>query len=455
MGLFSRKKSNSVQVEQPDTTERTKAESNFMTLLNAKIPEYITGYFNINNKSQPYNSDTLLKFYETVSQVNSLINYIAENCAKLPIKHYRYQSNGKKKPLPETELLKTVDKIDFDDAVKQVLIHGNLFLLKGITPGFEYPTKYTVEGSNRIFVIPQYTQDQYGSPILTKDVNDNPVIGYKKLIDAGNLKQLKIEEVIHVRKANPNKVGKNYYYGASKLYAATRSINVLANVYDTINTILSAKGALGFISRAAKQNELDPMMYQDIIENVERRINEDFGTTGSRRAIMTTLADLKWNRMDSPVNEFMPIELTAQEFAQLCNQFAVPDILFNSKGNTTYNNYKEAQKVFYTNCIEPLMSLILTSISIDAKIHLRNEWLEVDYSGIDALQIDKKTHAESKQAEINYLGLMIDKKLISKNQALEIMEFPTVNEPEFNEITKPEPIKPTVEPNNTEEDGDE
>lgn len=455
MGLFSRKKSEP-EIKGIDQKQTTIKAADIVSLLDAELPSYLQYGFSLGASNTAYNSDTLLTFYETVSQVNSLINYIAENGAKLEIGHYRYQSNGKKKLLGQTELLSTVDKIDFEDALKQLLIHGNLHFRKGTTPGFEYPTKYTVEASNLIYVIPQYSIDQYGRPDQSRDVLENPVKMFKKRIENGILKNIQLEEMLHIKNANPNKTGRNYYYGASKLYAATRTISILANVYDTINTILTAKGALGFISRNAKQGEIDPLMWGDQKEDIEKKLNEGYGTVGNRRAIMATLADLKWNRMDSPINEFMPIELTSQEFAYLCNQFFCPDILFNSKDGRTYNNYIEAQKVFYTNCLAPAMSLILSEISKDAKINLKNEWLEVDWSNVEALQLDKKAHAETKTAEINYLGAMLEKKLLTKNQVLESMEFPRVNMPEFDEYEKPkpEPTEPT-EPNNNDQNTDE
>jgi phage portal protein BeeE len=141
---------------------------------------------------------------------------------------------------------------------------------------------------------------------------------------------------------------------------------------------------------------------------------------------MATYADAKWNRMDAPMNEFMPVELTSQEFAQLCNQMGgIPDILFNSKGNTTYNNYETALKVFYINCLQPIMSNILDTISLDLKLPAKNELLEPDYSEIECLN-------ETSLDKIIYL---FNSNIITKNQVLELMGMPESSNPSFNEIT--------------------
>ena len=116
---------------------------------------------------------------------------------------------------------------------------------------------------------------------------------------------------------------------------------------------------------------------------------------------MATHADLQWQRMDAPINDYLPIELTAQEFSQLCNQLGgIPDVLLNSKGASTYNNVIELKAAFYENFVMPLLSNIYNSISIGLGISKNNEWIVADYSGIEALNgmpIDKiKYYFDSK-----------------------------------------------------------
>jgi phage portal protein BeeE len=455
MGLFSRKSKavTSEQTKESTLKDSTKSEG-AMTRGNTNRVQYLIG---ASRDEKKFNSKTLLVFYETVSQVNSIINFISEKCSEIPIKHFKYLANGKRKWLGETEVQKLIDILPIHEAATQLQIHGNVYLLKKYTPGFLFPTGLDVLPADRMYAIPLHSIDQYGTPSTNQDVFNNPIIRYSKQLDDGSLINYKKEEIIHIRDINPSKTGLDFYYGASRLYAASRSINVLANIYDTINTILAAKGALGFISRNSKTGEVDPLMYQELMDEVERRINEDFGTTGDRRSIMVTGVDARWNRMDSPVNDFMPVELNAQEFSQLCNQLRnVPDILFNSKGNAHYNNWKEAEKAMYVNCVLPLVNTILTAITKDLKINISGEWIEADDSEIPAMQTDDKTNAEAKQVEINYLEKMLNKNLVTKNQVLELMGFPTVNQPEFNEYKEaaPIPVMP-VQLINDEEDGDE
>jgi hypothetical protein len=343
-------------------------------------------------------------------------------------------------------------------------VQGNTFIQKKTTPGFAAPTSGIIQPSNKFYVIPSSTIDQYGFPSMNVDVFDNPVIKYKKLIENGTLKDYKLEEIIHIKDVQANFSGRDYYYGTSRLYSAVNDSNTLKFISETINTILNGKGALGFISQRMLNGDgqLMSALNPNLIKEVEQKVNEGFGTTNNRHSIMVTGSDMRWNRMDSPINEFLPVELSAMEFDNLCNQMGgVPSILFNAKTNASYNNMREAKASFYTNCLAPIMGSILSSISKDLKITYANEWLEADFDDIEELQQDRKQNADAKVSEFNYLGAMLEKKLISKNDVLEKMDFPKNTDPSFNEIEKPEPVQPIqsvtpiVDDQNSDEDGND
>jgi len=412
-----------------------------------RLDSPITSNFQIPFKQKTekrFNSESLLLMYENISQVNSVVNYIATKGADIPFKHVRYLGNGKTKDLGETEVIKSLQSPNkkvsqntfIQDIITQFIIQGNTPILKKYTPGFQYPTSYEVLHAPSVYQIPLHNIDMYGTPSMSVAAYDNPIVSMKQELENGSLKPLKIEEVIYIKDSNPRKKGKDYYYGASRLYAAIRTIKVLDNMYDTINTILGAKGALGFISRNDKGGEkVDPLAWQDATDEAQRRINHDFGTTGGKDSIMVTPVDLKWNRMDSPINEFMPVELTAQEFAQLCNQMGgMPDVLLNSKSNSTYNNVQLAEKAFYVNVVMPLLSNIYNTISIDLGISKNNEWIVPDFSNVESLQ-------ENNQDLVKFA---LDAKIITRNEALNMIGLPEKNIESFNEIENGSEPEPTL-----------
>ena len=252
------------QVEQPKET--VKSLQPYQT-----IKPYSKIYTNVNNEkaaTEKFNNEALLFMYENVSQVNSVINYIATAGANIPVKHVKYLGNGKTKDLGETELLKSINSPNkkvslntfIEDIIVQFLVQGNCPIYKSITPGFTYPTAYEVLSAANVYKIPQYSIDQYGTPSQMYDVRFNPIVSYKNELANGMLNTIKVEEICYIKDKNARKIGIDYYYGASKLYAATRTIDVLSNLYQTLNTILAAKGALGFLKRTTTAGEIDPML---------------------------------------------------------------------------------------------------------------------------------------------------------------------------------------------------
>lgn len=390
---------------------------------------FIQAFNDLNGRfsARKFNSDSLLKLYEEVTQVNSVINYITIKGGDVVFKHVKYLTEGEIKDLGETDLIKLLQENPtlIQEIIAQLVIQGNCFVRKRLTPGFKYATSLQVLDSSKCYPIPQYSLDNYGTPATDKTESENPIIKYYYYLANGTYITIPLEEMIHIKDLNPRKTGINYYNGASRLYAATRSINVLSNIYDTINTILSAKGALGFLSRESKAGEIDPLAWKDVVDEVERKINEDYGTTDGKKAIMTTVANMKWNRMDSPISEFMPVELNAQEFAQLCNQMGgMPDALLNSKGNSTYNNVLELKKAFLTNLLMPIHSNIFNTISIAFGINKLNEWIVADYSGEESLNNNT----------LENIKFMYESKLISKNQTLQLLGQPENSDQSFNNI---------------------
>ena len=415
------------------TKAKETIKSNTIVPLDKPLPPYITKVYTREQTTKKFNTNALMLLYETVSQVNSVVNYVAIKAADIPIKHVKYLGNGKTKDMGETEYLKSLNSPNkgvsmnsfIEDIVLQYVIQGNAPVKIIRTPGFVAPTSYDVWNAATLYKIPQYSIDQYGTPSMAKDVRDNPVLYYKNELQNGYLQRMELEDFIYIKDKNPRKIGIDYYYGASRLYAATQSITILKNLYETINTILAAKGALGFLKRTTRNGEIDPMQWKDTVEAIEQRINEDYGTTGGRKSIMATYADMDWVRMDSPVNEFLPIELTQQEFAQLCNQIGgVPDVLFNSKGTSTYNNVVELKKAFYENTIKPLLNNIYNTISIGLGINVKNEWIVADYSGIPELN----------ETPLDKIKYYYDSKMITKNEALMLGGLPESTDPSFNDI---------------------
>ena len=408
-----------------------------------------------------YNSTVLMEMYNRVGAVNAIINYIASRCAELPIQHVRYLSNGKKKVLGETEQLNRLQNPNalhtqntyLESIYASVLIQGNAPIWMFNVPGFEVPQRIELLPATNIFAIPEQSQDLYGMPKIGADPRFNALDHYKYYLN-GKFTRIDKEEICYIKKVNPNRTGADWYYGMSPLYAATRNVDILSGIYDTINTVTQYKGALGFIKKITRAGQIDPMMDPAQKEQVEEKLLS-YGTKSGQRSVFVTPYDLQWVRMDSPLSDFMPVEMDEKQFGHLCNQFMIADVLLNSKLASTYNNVKEAEIKSYQNAFMPLVQNVLNAHSTSFGMTQRNEWFEADYSGVACLQEDIKLKYEAEQIKLTFYLNLYNSGLITKNQVLSGLEMPERTEPEFNELKDDDTEDTTTETDTTTDQGTE
>jgi len=386
-----------------------------------------------------FNSVALLKLYNEVGAVNSIINFIATRCGELPLTHVRYQSNGKKKILGETEALKVVQKLSIQNSVSAFLIHGNIPIWKLNVPAFDVPSRLEQLPSQFIYPIPQYHVGLQGVPATSADCRFNPVVRYHFNIN-GTYHVIPIEEMIYIKNINPNLSSTDYYSGMSPLYAATRSIDILSGLYDTINTVTQYKGALGFIKKISRPGQVDPLAGATEGKTWTDEYFAKYGMNQRKgqKPIGFTPYDLAWVKVDAPIRDFMPVELTTQQVGQLCNQFGISDVLFNNNSAATESNVKAAEVRFYENCAKPLMVTILDAISYGIGLDGKNEFIEADFSEVSCLQQDELSKYQAKQAASTHLLELYDSGLITKNQILEELGMPTNPDPEFDKLKEPQ-----------------
>jgi len=399
--------------------------------------------------SAKFNSEALLKLFNEVGDVYSIIDKISSKVADPCVNHVRYLANGKKKILGETDQLKAFQQLKFKEIVQTFLIHGNVPIWKLQTPGFNYPSKVIQLPSQRVYVIPEKHIGLTGEPVLTADQRFNPVVYYHYLL-AGQYKVIPIDEIIYIKGTNPTMTGRDFYNGMSPLYSATRSVDILAGIYDTINTITQYRGALGFIKKNVRAGvgAIDPLAGATEGKEWTKEYFEKYGTArinskGERPyPIGFTPYDLSWVRIDTPISDFMPVDLSRQQFGRLCNQFGISDVLFNNNEASTESNVKAAEIRAYQDCYVPTSKLILDQIAEGFGMTATNEYFESDWSEVACLQDDMLAMFQGKEAARKYYEGLYNSGFATKNQVLEGLGLPTVADPEYDKLKEPTQTAP-------------
>jgi hypothetical protein len=368
--------------------------------------------------------DTMLYFFNNVSEINSLITYIAQKCADIPVRHVRYTSNGKEKDLGRTDFIKLLEKPNhlqhgrtfIINAISSYLVYGFIPINKIVPIGWDNPTELFMFNGNDFYLIPERSINMYGLPPSGDDWRTNKIIKYRWFNDA---KQYDFDpsQIILINDSNLSFKNGAYLKGQSRLYSAIRSVKTLSYIYDTVNALIANKGAEGIVTKKSRAGEIDTGWDPEDQKRIEDKLYS-YGTTDGRRPIGVSSKDLGFLRLSVPVSEFMPIELKQHEFRTLATALLFPSVLLNDKEGSIYNNVALAQKAFYTDCLMPINNLYYSCLSSGFGLNNNSEALKPDYSEVECLQADKKLLTEIEKLSDETIRARFDNNEITLNEKL-------------------------------------
>lgn len=408
--VFNRNKTDishkNVQLTQTFTNQTQDIEGDFISILGS-----------------PKNANqTLLELFTNVGEVNGIISHLARVASNVELKHVQVQGNGKEKEVKNSEIIKLLanpnplkgGQILLQEVYASFFVFGNVYLNAFKPIGFKQPTKLYQLPSTDTFAIPERSQDEYGTPMFGSDFRYNPIAKYNFFIDS-TPKSIVLEEIIHIKDTNLSVSGANAYYGKSMLFSAIANCETLKYLYETINTILSKRGALGFIKKNNRAGEMATTLSEKEISQIINTLNKRYGVTGGRQPIGVVNTDLSYQRIDAPISEFIPIELKADMVKTLCRVLGnLPVQLFSSEAASTYNNMREAEKQMYQGAIMPTIELFCSEITKYFKLDELGQKIVPNYDDIDCLQEDKKVTADTEKVVNENYKFLLDAGLITK-----------------------------------------
>jgi hypothetical protein len=386
-------------------------------------------YTSIINTYGIKNSRDLLVFYfNTVSEINSIVTYIAQKGADIPRKHVKILKDGTEENIGKSDYIKLLNKpntlqdgrVFTINAISYFLVTGFMAINKVKPIGWDISKgELFVLPSNYFYPIPLKSVNIYGMPPSGQDFRINPIVKYRLFID-NQPKDFLPEEIIMINDSTLDFDNGNYLRGQSRIAAAIRAVESLSYLYDTVNTLLTHKGAEGFLSKIARPNQPTTAISPTERLNIEKKLYS-YGTTGGRNPIGVTSEDLKWLRISVPVSEFMPIELKEHEFRTLGRT-----VLLNDKEGAIYNNVSLAQEAFYTDCLQPIVNQYYKSLSTGLGLTKINQEIKADWSSIECLRGDKKLEAETKKVNDELWKGRYEGNLITLNEYLTAIGLPTM-----------------------------
>lgn len=397
-------------------------------------PKQFTTAYNVSTSIFPsWQMVEDINTYTTVDDVYSIISYLAQTAARIPMygyeivddsamkmmkKHSRtsllgkYYQSKSMQDLPEKDkFVKFIDSISYEDRVMYysiLYITGELFLYKEV-----------IElGPNAGKVILHPLNGQNVTVIITQDFPQR-VVGYKYLA-MGFDGTLTTDEVIHVKYYNPTITNGAQWRGLSPLQVLSKRLTRLNAGMDASVAQMQNGGVPGIVYEKS----------DFAIETLGQRKN-DFAkylqNSSNKGAPYFAAGEMGYLPLGLSLADMDVSDLQGIDFTKLCNAYKFPEILLNNQDSSTYNNVASAEKLLYTNSILPNIYLfrdaLINGIIPMYKDNVRRT-IEIDLSEIPALQEDMKMQAEA----LNSMWWT------TPNEKRDMMGFEELDEPLMDQI---------------------
>lgn len=343
--------------------------------------------------------------YITVDDVYSIVSYLAQTAARIPMYGYEvvddnmmksmkkysktsligkhYQSKAMQDLPEQDKFVEFLNNLSYEDKVMYytiLYITGELFLYKEVIelgPNAGKVILHPMKGANVIVNISQEFPQR--------------VTGYR-YFDMGFDGVLSTEEVIHVKYYNPSITNGQQWRGLSPLQVLTKRLTRWNAGMDASVAQMQNGGVPGIVYEKS----------DFAIETLGQRKN-DFANylrnSSNKGAPYFAAGEMGYLPLGLSLADMDVSDLAGIDFTKLCNAYKFPEILLNNQDSSTYNNVASAEKLLYTNSILPniylfrdaLLKGVVPMYAMDGV----KRTIEIDLSEIPALQEDMKMQADA------------------------------------------------------------
>jgi HK97 family phage portal protein len=185
--------------------------------------------------------------------------------------------------------------------------------------------------------------------------------------------------VLHLMLAHPI----DDHYGLSAMEAAAAAIDVHNEASRWNKAFLDnaarPSGALVYAADGANMSD-------EQFGRLKRELEEGFqGAANAGRPLLLE-GGLDWKPLSLSPKEMDFIELKNVAAREIALAFGVPPLVLGLSGDSTHANYAEANRVFWRQCVAPLVRKTAQSLSLWLSQHLGSAVsLTPDFDGVDAM----------------------------------------------------------------------
>ena len=362
--------------------------------------------------------------YEMNNNVYSVVNYISEQAANVPLVVQRRNGEEWEAVDKMHPLQKLIDQPNpYQSGIEQRQQFYSMYLVTG--NGFRYAPR--VDGgmnegqAQEMWIMPtQYTEILQGGWM-------QPIVGYRIEWQGGTENVLPFDDVMHMRTTNLEFGNGAEFWGMSPLRAGLLALNRSNSAYVAADASYKNLGAAGIITET--EGPMMPSYSDELQAEKEADWTEKYNGPVKKGKMMFHNKKVDFIRLNMSPADLQLLQDANATKDDICNLYKISSIIFNNHQSSTYNNALEAKKAAYNDAILPMvqreidefMKWIVPSYGDDLRII-------ADTSNIPILQQDLERLAA-------WTGSLVDKGILSRNEAREVMGNQRSNEPEMDVYT--------------------
>jgi HK97 family phage portal protein len=265
-----------------------------------------------------------------------------------------------------------------------------------------------------------------------------------------------------------NKVGNTLFYQVPKLTKSlVEPINIIHVVMHSANGI-EGKSILSFATNTVKLagnaekaasdffgggmtvhgilSTESPRLTKDQRESIRTAWNESQIGQGTGIAVLES--GMKYQQISSNSKDAQLLESRLFNIQEVARWFNISPVLLGDLSKTSYNNLEQAQLQFVTNTLAPYVLMLEQEINRKLILPKDKNKYYIDVVEEDIIKQDK-------QSQVNYLSTLVDKGIITRNEARKQLGYSPVEGGDELMISYSDPNQNKINPDNKEKNTQE
>ena len=337
-------------------------------------------------------TDNEYELYSTTAELFYVINKKADLFSNGLFYHKRKTKKGIEEVSnsPYIKLLNNPHKLHTrNEFLQYEMVNKSLYGASFINPLKGYDSQAV---PSALIVLPSAWMKVYPTGKFYNQINIEDMI--KKFTMFENTPYTKVDfkpnELIYQKDSRP----KDPIMPMSPLEPIMMELSNIRAVKGFENVVFNEHGQLGILSGGGKDVDggTTKMSNKDR-ERIENQYNRDYGWKQNKRKVLIAESPVNWQATTFPIKDYNIFETIDQNFLSIINNYKLNANLFVK--DAKFSNLMEGKRMAYQDAIIPYATNFCFNLSQYFGLLEKDEYIDLDYSHIEALQKDNKSIAET------------------------------------------------------------